>query len=119
MTERLQRTWRAWTTGEIRTLREMTLAEWSRGEIAAALGRSKKAVYSKVGQLGGEFLLRGPRRAWADEELHTLTDMARQGRSLKNISAALSRCEGSFRQKLRSIFGQKPLTHAREENRNE
>ena len=119
MAERPRRTWRAWTTGEIRTLREMTLAGRSRGEIAAALGRSKETVSAKAGQLGGEFLLHGPRRAWADEELNTLTDMARQGRSLKDISAALSRSKGGCRQKLRRIFGSKPLTHAREENRNE
>lgn len=114
-----KRPYRYWTTSEIKTLREMTRVGRSRREIAAALGRSTADVQVKAGQLGGEFMLRGPRRAWADEELHTLTDMARQGRSLKDISAALSRCEGSCHQKLRSIFGQKPLTHAREESRNE
>lgn len=114
-----KRLYRFWTTGEIRTLREMTRAGRSRREISAALGRSTADVKAKAGQLGGEFLPHGPRHAWTDEELHTLTDMARQGHSLKGISAALGRCEGGCHKKLRSIFGQKPLTHAREENRNE
>ena len=102
-----KRPYRYWTTGEIRTFREMTRAGRSRGEIAAALGRSKAGVYTKAGKLGG------PRRAWADEYLRTLADMARQGRSLKGISAALGRCEASCRQKLRGIFGPRPLTRAR------
>ena len=108
-----KRPYRYWATGEIKTLYEMTQAGRSRGEIAAALGRSKADVYMKAGQLGGKFLLRGPRRAWADEDLRALTDMARRGLSLKDISAALDRCESSCRQKLRDVFGPRPLTRAR------
>jgi hypothetical protein len=83
----------AWTPENVERLREMVADGKSGAEIAAALGVTRNMVLGKASRLRDIQLHGAPKgkEHWTDEDLRTLLAMAREGKSAKEVAAAVGR----------------------------
>lgn len=82
-----------WTPERVERLREMAAAGKSGSEIAAVLGVTRNMVIGKATRLR-DIQLHGVAKGkerWTDEDLRTLVAMARDGKSAKEVGAAVGR----------------------------
>lgn len=95
-----KRTYKAWTTGELRRLVELYNEGVPQKDIAAELGVTETSVRSQLNyqrKLGVLELRQNPHRPWTARDLRRLSEMYPRGDSLAAIGAELGRTKDTIR----------------------